>query len=184
MKKYYFLLIISMITVLFADTIIYEKHSAFGSNTYYLENIVFEGISLENIYFTFIDSDSKSDDPNVLGKLISSEISSEGGFKSISTSYDNVISIENVQGNQIDFDFNDDATLSNKFLTDSQKTLAYRIGGCMVFVGAWIIYDELSKECGNCVDWQYKDFIDESRKEQKIGYILIGVGGLLIALGA
>jgi hypothetical protein len=58
------------------------------------------------------------------------------------------------------------------------------IGGSFISIGVGLLYGNLEDDCNNCSSTE--DFIDYNDKligRQKIGYILIFIGGIMISLG-
>ena len=174
------LTIILLLTFLSADTITYELNTAQGKKTFFVKDVIFDGINNGEVFYTFIVSKSDSNDPAILGKINFSEFSNEIFSSSLSAKCDQLISIEDEEGYLIDFD-------CSNVDTDSRfkrpNNVATRLGGILILAGAEMLYGELNEECSDCDLEELKSSIDSSRDTQKIAYILIGVGGLLIALG-
>ena len=62
--------------------------------------------------------------------------------------------------------------------------LSHKIGGLLIALGGTMLITNLDKECDSCVTTeQYKDFTNDVKAQQKIGYVFIIMGGLIIAIG-
>ena len=88
----------------------------------------------------------------------------------------NVIEIINSDGNQIDFDCSSN-TYTPKTLTELDTKKNPVIGGTLLFIGGGLLIDNIDNEIDSVDD------IDDWKTQQKFGYGLIALGGILIAMG-
>ncbi|MBT3422313.1 MAG: hypothetical protein HN431_05890, partial [Bacteroidetes bacterium] len=56
-------------------------------------------------------------------------------------------------------------------------------GGILIMAGAGMLYSNTSDDCSDCDLEELQSFTKDSQDKQKVAYMLIAVGGLLIALG-
>ncbi len=174
------LTIILLLTFLSADTITYELNTAQGKKTFFVKDVIFDGINNGDVFYTFIISKSETNDSEVLGKINFFELSTDSFSSSLSAKCDQLISIEDSQGYLIDFDCANVETESQFRRPDNVAT---RLGGILIMAGAGMLYSNVADDCSDCDLEEVQTFTKDSQDTQKIAYILIGVGGLLIALG-
>ena len=182
---------ILIITILFAsafaDTITYEKNSAIGYKEYYLQQVEFDGITNGKVFYTYTLSKSKSNDPQVLGNIKYSDTSFTNFTNSLPISCDQILSISDDEGNPIEFDCYTDQTgpdqIGPVISETDNSTVVTRFGGILIMAGAGMLYSNTSDDCSDCDLEELQSFTKDSQDKQKVAYMLIAVGGLLIALG-
>ena len=101
----------------------------------------------------------------------------EDNFK-YSINCNKVIEIINSDGNQIDFDCSSN-TYTPKTLTelDAKKNPIQFLGGGCILMGGYLLHDNVDAEIQTEAD------NDDWKAQQKLGYGLIALGGILVALG-
>ena len=89
-----------------------------------------------------------------------------------------VFEIINSYGNKIDFNCSSN-TYTPKTLTelDAKKNPIQFLGGGCILMGGYLLYDNVDAEIQTEAD------IDDWKAQQKLGYGLIALGGILVALG-
>jgi hypothetical protein len=187
MKKGIVIVIVLMMTILIADTITYEKNSAIGYKEYYLQQVEFDGITNGKVFYTYTLSKSKSNDPQVLGNIKYSDTSFTNFTNSLPISCDQILSISDNEGKPIEFDCYTDQTgpdHTGPVISETDNSnVVTRFGGILIMAGAGMLYSNVSDDCSDCDLGELQSFTKDSQDKQQIAYILIGIGGLLIALG-
>ena len=77
-------------------------------------------------------------------------------------------------------------TVSKIYISDSTKLhkKTFRKGGVLIAMGAMALYSTIGKECDDCDTQAKMDiFIKSSESTQKVGYVFIFLGGILVAFG-
>ena len=57
------------------------------------------------------------------------------------------------------------------------------LGGGLITFGSGLLLVTLDKECDGCNEDEWKDFVNETKLQNQIGFGLIAIGGILIAMG-
>ncbi|MBT4207720.1 hypothetical protein HOE22_05190 [Candidatus Woesearchaeota archaeon] len=178
---------IILFTYAFADTITYEKYSAatgYGKKEFYLKQVEFDGVTNGKVYYTYTLSKSETNDPEILKNIKKSDASNIIFTFSIPVQCYQILSIDDDEGNQIEFNcINQVNRIDQTVPEPSNSNVATRIGGVMIMAGAGMLYYDISIDCLECDLEELQSFAKDSIDRHKVAYVLIGLGGLLIALG-
>jgi len=164
------IILLLIVGCVYGDTIIYK----IGSKNRTIENVEYIKAGNGKVYF----------------KAHGGEVSRD--CSKVVTFTDNV-------GNPIDYDCS--VVIIEESLIDLEKKIEDTIseddveliikktkkpvaGGLLIAIGSGILFTNLDKECETCDTLnEVEAFYDNIEEQQKIGYVFIGLGGILVALG-
>ena len=167
MKK---LLIILMVGNLYADTIVYKS----GSKNRTIENVEYIKAGNGKVYFK-----------------------AHGG--EVSRDCSKVVTFTNNVGNPIDYDCS--AVLIEESLIDLEKKIEDTIseddveliikktkkpvaGGVLIAIGGGLLFSVSGSECDDCDTIEKaNEFADGVKSSSQLGYLMITIGGILVAIG-
>ena len=136
----------------------------------------------DTIVFKVIGLKDKYSDVEYLGILDNKVYYLEHNF-TYSINCNKVIEIINSDGNKIDFNCSSN-TYTPKTLTELDAKARPILGGICIGIGSGILLSNVEPECDDCsTPDKLSAYMDEYYGLQRIGYTLIAIGGILVALG-
>ena len=163
------IILLLIVGCVFADTIKWQDANAKGK-TYDITNVEFQYIKYQRVYYL-----------------------DYRGIKVI-IECPKVVSITDSEGNEIEFECDDDSkeiyeeeikVESSKdvqsIIQNTQKPL---LGGIFIGIGSLILLSNVEPECDDCsTPDKVSAHMDEVYGLQRIGYVCLAVGGILLGLG-
>ena len=164
------LLLILMVSSLFADKVVYQVERSGRKVGSLTERVQKFNEQVEGEYLGVLDGKTYIRTNNEKLKEINCS---------------DVIEVFDDDGKPIQFDCSED-TFIPKTLTelDVKKIKRGYVGGVLIAVGGVLLYYNIDRECDDCETLDdFEHFTDIGDFIQKMGYGFIIVGGILVALG-
>ena len=169
MKKLLFILLL-IVGCVFADTIVYKS----GSKNRTIENVEYIKAGNGKVYFK-----------------------AHGG--EVSRDCSKVVTFTDNDGNPIDYDCNaiiveeslidlekkiEDTISKDDVESIIQKTKKPIVGGILIAIGGGLLFSISGSECDDCNTIEKtNNFLDGVKSTSQAGYLLIALGGVLVAFG-
>ena len=172
MKKLILLSVLLIAGCVFGDTIVYNNDILMFKRTKTLYKVEYVGID------------------EFKGKPVVKILKASGVFGNQYSfiSCDKIIELKSYDGKPIDYDCRN---LNNPINTPNPNNLTHNVqrsptmlGGTLIAFGGALLFSNVDKECDDCETLEdVEDFSQGINSTLKIGYGLITLGGILVALG-
>ena len=164
------IILLLIVGCVFGDTITYNQ----GNNKRTIENVKFTRAGNGKVYFTAFGRETSrycnrileftDDDGNPIGYDCNAVIVEESLIE-LEKKIENTISAEDVK-------------------SIIKKTKKPIVGGILIAIGGGLLFSVSESECDDCDTIEKtNEFADEVKSSSQLGYLMITLGGILVALG-